>query len=340
MFWWTDRYRPVAVPNYDLFGSPAYYAVAAIQQLALFSVPAFLFVSGFFVAYAARGQGNDLSWKIVRTRITGLLWPYFIWMMVYLVVEALQGRTYALIEYVRRVLTGDVAGPFYFVPLLGQFYLLSPFIVRWAKNRPVALLSIAVAVQVLGRVLLMYLQFANQQLLTTVLSNGWLFIWHAIYFPLGVVLGFRWNAASAVLARLQVGLGDRDLCPGSDEHYGGSMAVPDTGVRGWLANDFRIVWYLCVDLYSRLFRPSPEAKDSLPRLSRVVRGTNSYGIYLVHLLLLGWLARAIQHFIPWLLAQPVLLVFVLAAVDIALIALFMKAVARSPARKWYRYLFG
>ena len=67
----------------------------------------------------------------------------------------------------------------------------------------------------------MYLQFANQQLLATVFSNGWLFIWHAIYFPLGVVLGFRWNAASAVLARsIQVGLGDRDLCLGPDEHYG------------------------------------------------------------------------------------------------------------------------
>lgn len=338
MFWWTDRYRPVTVPNYDLLGSPTYYAVVAIQQLALFSVPAFLFVSGFFVAYAARGKGNELSWKFVRTRITSLLWPYLIWMMVYLVVEVLQGRTEVFIEYVRRVLTGDVAGPFYFVPLLIQFYLLAPFIVRWARTRPVALLSAAIAIHALGTMLIMYLQFVNKQLLASVLSNHWLFIWHPVYFPLGVVLGFRWNAASAVLARLKWVLVIATI----------ALGLVSVAEDEWLSKTLRYAPGLqTITVSSSMyaltfilaFLSFTGSKGPIAKILGWL-GTNSYGIYLVHLLLLGWLARVIQHFIPWLLAQPVLLVFVLAVLDIALIAIFMKSVARSPARKWYRYLFG
>ena len=50
MFWWADRYRQVgSLPNYDQMGSLPYYVLAVIQQLAQFSVPAFLFISGFFI---------------------------------------------------------------------------------------------------------------------------------------------------------------------------------------------------------------------------------------------------------------------------------------------------
>jgi fucose 4-O-acetylase-like acetyltransferase len=338
LFWWTDRYLPVAVPNYDLLGSPAYYALVAIQQLALFSVPAFLFISGFFVAYAARGQEN-LSWKTVRTRITGLLWPYFIWMTIYLLLDALQGKTDTPIEYVLRLLTGNVAYPFFFVPLLIQFYLLAPFIVRWAKTRPAALLSTAITIQVLATVLFTYLQFAGQQSLEVVVSNGWLFIWHALYFPLGVVLGLRWNAALPVLARFRWMLVFVTIILGltsivENEWLRQILGYAPGLQAGTLSSS---IYPLAFILAFMAF--SWSGKGRVARLFSWL-GTHSYGIYLMHILVLGWLARFIQHFFPWLLAQPVLFVLLLVALDIAILALFMKGVARSPARRWYRYLFG
>jgi peptidoglycan/LPS O-acetylase OafA/YrhL len=338
MFWWTDRYRPVTVPNYDWLGSPAYYGTVAIQQLAMFSVPAFLFVSGFFVAYAARSKGNELSWKFVRNRITALLWPYLIWMVIYLVVEALQGKTNTLVEYIRRVLTGDVAGPFYFVPLLCQFYLMAPFIVRWAKNRPTLLLIIAFAIQVIAGLLLMVFKFTNQDLAATIFSNAWLFIWHTIYFPLGVVIGFRWSATSAILARFKWVLVAVTV----------TLGLMSIGVDEWLRQmQHEVPGYQEVTLlpsfyalaFVLAFLSFAESKGFIAKVLGWL-GTNSYGIYLVHLLVMGWLARAIQHFFPWLLAQPLLFMSVLVAADILVVATFMKGVARSPARKWYRYLFG
>jgi peptidoglycan/LPS O-acetylase OafA/YrhL len=69
-------------------------------------------------------------------------------------------------------------------------------------------------------------------------------------------------------------------------------------------------------------------------------GMRSYGIYLLHPVLLEFTARATQRFTPWVLAYQALFLPVLISVGIAVPALLMAAVAASPARKYYRYLFG
>ena len=94
MFWWTDRFRSVVIPCFDQVGTFPYYVMLVIQQLTAFSVPSFLFVSGFFVAYAARGERSTLTWKTVGTRIGNLLVPYLIWSTVILIADAFQGLTY------------------------------------------------------------------------------------------------------------------------------------------------------------------------------------------------------------------------------------------------------
>lgn len=79
---WADRYRLVVGPDYDQTGTLPYYMLLAMKCLMPFSVPAFLFVSGFFVAYAARGSQSALSWKMVIVRLRNLLVPYLIWSVV------------------------------------------------------------------------------------------------------------------------------------------------------------------------------------------------------------------------------------------------------------------
>ena len=69
MFWLTDRYSPVSVPNWDQTGALAYFALAAMKRLAIFAIPAFLYTSSFIIAYAARGQ-STLTWRVVRKRLS------------------------------------------------------------------------------------------------------------------------------------------------------------------------------------------------------------------------------------------------------------------------------
>ena len=87
MFWWTDQYLPVSVPNFDQMGSISYYGLIAQQKLALFSVPSFMFVSGVFIAYAVRGNQSRLTWVMIRKRIVNLLPPYLIWTFVFVIGE-------------------------------------------------------------------------------------------------------------------------------------------------------------------------------------------------------------------------------------------------------------
>src|SRR5574338_1320500 len=117
MFWWTDRYMPVSVPNYDQMGSLSYYLLIVMQKLAVFSVPTFLFITGIFLAYTARGSQSHLTWKVVSKRVLNLLPPYFLWTTVFLAIQFLLGERASLGETVLLYLWVDVS-PFFFIPLV------------------------------------------------------------------------------------------------------------------------------------------------------------------------------------------------------------------------------
>ena len=136
MFWWPNLYRPVAsVPNFDLIGTFPYYGLLPILQLAVFCVPSFLFTSGFFLAYAARGNQSLLTWKVVLKRICFLLIPYLIWSLLWFAFDYSRGNVYSLFEYIKRLILGDANDTYFYVIVLCQLYFLSPFIVPLVKNK-------------------------------------------------------------------------------------------------------------------------------------------------------------------------------------------------------------
>ena len=69
-------------------------------------------------------------------------------------------------------------------------------------------------------------------------------------------------------------------------------------------------------------------------------GRRSYGIYLLHPKVLEFVARVIRQVLPWMLAHQTLYQPVLVALAVGGPLLLMDAVAKSPARRFYRYLFG
>jgi peptidoglycan/LPS O-acetylase OafA/YrhL len=346
MFWWTDRYRPVTVPNYDQFGTLLYYGIGLVRKLTAFSVPAFLFVSGLFVAYAARGSRSTLSWKVVKVRLTNLLVPYTIWSVVIFVGDFLQGTTHTPVEYLRRLVFGGAAPPYFYVPLLCQLYLLSPLLVTVAKTRGRQLLLVS-ALVLLSMISLGYLNLYGivvgmempvvdrmRALLPPSSFVRWIF-----FFVLGVVSGlhlrqlkqwlarFRWHllVAAIVLAILAV--------------LEAEVIFHSTGVDWWRSTPFSIP----ASLYAVGFILCFLAFDKIPiPFSRLVRqiGKVSFGIYLLHWTVLQFAARAIQEFTPWLLAPTALFLSVLVILAVGLPLSFTTAVARSPLRRYYRYLFG
>jgi fucose 4-O-acetylase-like acetyltransferase len=144
MFAWAHRYLPAGA---DLAGArteASYAAFRVIEQLAVFSVPAFLFISGFYVVFATPRAKPGPAWEVLRPRLVWLIVPYLIWNAVVFVGFRIQGTSLTLPQFVRLILTGAGTPAYYYIPALVQLYLLSPLLVRWAKRSwPTLLLATA-----------------------------------------------------------------------------------------------------------------------------------------------------------------------------------------------------
>ncbi|MBE0411266.1 MAG: hypothetical protein IBX69_16210, partial [Anaerolineales bacterium] len=67
MFAWGHRYLPETIPVMSQVGSLSYYGLRLFEQLSVFAIPAFLFVSGFFVAITT-GRRETIDWNTVILR--------------------------------------------------------------------------------------------------------------------------------------------------------------------------------------------------------------------------------------------------------------------------------
>jgi peptidoglycan/LPS O-acetylase OafA/YrhL len=93
-----------------------------------------------------------------------------------------------------------------------------------------------------------------------------------------------------------------------------------------------VAFILCYRTFSGVSIPFSRALYHL--------GTRSYGIYLIHYLLMTLVAKVIYRFVPWLLGQQLLYQPILLVVGFGGVLLLMATVSRSPMRRYYRFLFG
>lgn len=343
MILWTHRYRPVAVPNYDQVGTPAYYVFLVIRQLTNFSVPAFLFICGLFIAYALRERSLPASWKIVRARLIGLLAPYLVWSSVAFAGDALQGIYYPVLGYLGLLVSQGAVGLFYFVPLLCYLYLLSPFVIAFAKLRPGLLLLVTAAIQLVTiavNTLSLYRVDVPglQQML--ILTPTWSLPRWAFFFALGLVISFhaervqhwlrryKWSILLATVALAVLNVAEAELI----YRLKRPLWYPYAGIGTLSYNLYGVAFILCYLAFSGVSLPFSRALYQL--------GTRSYGIYLLHYLLMTLVAKVIYRFVPWLLGQQLLYQPILLVVGFGGVLLLMATVSRSPMRRYYRFLFG
>ena len=331
MFYWAHRYRQVESPNFDQFGSFSYYVLLAINGLPMFAVPAFLFISGYYIAYAIGGRPITAGSRVVWARIKVLLWPYLIWSFAIFLGDFLQGQTYPIPEYARRLIRGHAVGAYFFIPVLIQFYILSPLIVRYAESKPRLLLLVSAIVQ--GA--MYYLCGSRFGRFFRPLDAASL----ALYFPLGTVCFLHHRRASEWLARFKSSMLLATVVLSALMVFEKSVRLESLMLAGVERQSDELSPYF----YSLTFILFFVAADSsrLP-FARTLRwlGTRSYGIYLLHFSVLVLVARVTAKYAPRLLAHQILFQPLLLLTGLGLPLLFMACVARSPIRELYRYLFG
>ena len=261
--------------------------------------------------------------------------------MVVLILRYVEGDRFSALHLSGILLTGSANEVMYFVPLLTQFYLLSPFIIFWAKKNWVSLIVIALILQVL-------VQLSAYSLVNVValpIGDGinvfipkWFFLSRIFWFPLGVVIGlqrkiymqfilrYKWIwLVGAILFYLAAFMEWELLYRNSGEQW---LAHIETNID----NLYSIaVLFLLLALNSSLGR-------WYSWISEV--GTKSYGIYLTHAIFIMYTARIIYHSAPGLLAYQLVLQPILIAVGLGVPLALMAITDRTLLRRWYSYLYG
>ena len=300
--------------------------LSLLQALGVFAVPIFLFISGTFISYAAKGEPSRLTRRFVIGSLSHILWPYLIWSFAFYAVIFLQfGRGYSPQGYIKNLLVGY---PFHFIPLLIFFYLLSPLLVRFGRQHG-SWLILGIGICQLFLLVLLRTDTlpARMKILSPPSLGNTLADW-AIYFPLGLVYGLHMNSLLPLLKRIK-----------------------------WLLVFLTLLFFGLGILHSRriLYLPlagnlAPVAlalllsvieRSSIPLVRRLEDvGKRSYGLYLTHLIVLDLTLLCITTFTPGLLKYQFVLLPLLFLLALLVPMLLMIALSRSPARRIYRYVFG
>lgn len=331
LFFWTDRYLPVTVPNFDQRGSLTYYFLLLIHQLAEYAIPAFLFVSGYFIAFTARGSKGGVTADFVSSRIKKLLGPFLFWSVVVIILLRRFPPDF------QQIMT-----MYYFIPLIIQFYLLSPVIVPLARDRWKLLLVLAAILQ-LGIESLRLLSTLGVALpglhLMIGLTPIWFFPGKLLYFSIGVVAGFHYKEMGAwlssvkwILLGVTVGLLALSIVEYETLTQLSSREFVVSEFSGMSRTLYAISFVLTYLAFDKVRYPF---KSQLTDL-----GAQSLGIYFVNTPAIYVAAVLMYRLTPWILGYQLLYLPILFVFGLGAPLLLMKLAVQTPARRVYSYVFG
>jgi peptidoglycan/LPS O-acetylase OafA/YrhL len=238
---------------------------------------------------------------------------------------------------------GEVLDPYHFIPILIQFYLLSPLLVPIARDRWKLLLG-SFAVLHLGIHTLRYLHdlgvILPGQELILYLTPRWFFLGQQpFWFPFGLVFGLHFQKHSQQLAKIKWQLLIATIIFGIfalveyqvGDYLNGPQWIGPTFAG--LSRNFYIFFFILLILAINE-SSFPWSKD----ISNL--GTKSLGIYMANIPAIYVTAVLMYHFTPWALGSQLLYQTVLAIAGLGGPLLLMWLIRRTPLRVGYRYLFG
>lgn len=244
----------------------------AIRPLINFGVGMFIFLSG----YLTKLEVENIS-GFYRKRIVRILLPYLIWTTVYTIV------LYGMDDLIPNILTTKACYAFYYVGVYIQFVLLTPVIGKLIRSK---YRWIGWAVQPIFIILLIYIpEFMNKPLEHP--WNGIFFVvWFSMYY-LGMALGnkvIKIDLNKKVIFVLLVA----SICLQWGEGIAWykfdhvSMAASQIKFSAMLTT---IMFIICA--YRFIESEKYEAKDNILYNVVVRIGDYSFGIFLVHSLLIS-----------------------------------------------------
>lgn len=119
---------------YDPSGQGNFYFTLCLRQVLKFAVPCFLFVSGYWLAHARIESWGDYR-AFLRKRVSRIAIPYLGWSLFFIALRSVYRHSFSLTDTIQDLLLGQAQGPYWFIVMLLQFYVLAPLFIAWGRSK-------------------------------------------------------------------------------------------------------------------------------------------------------------------------------------------------------------
>lgn len=319
-------------------GSLSHTLYAVLNSFVQFAVPAFIFISALVLAYGARKRGV-IDWKqFYLKRWWQVVVPYLVWTVIYVVYRVV--TTSSGLYEVQSVkywafwlVFGKAYYHLYYLSIIIQFYVFFPVLfwflqrIRWNLF---ILLPVALAAQVA-------IYWGNRLYFYHVFPYARPFIWYLFVILIGMWVGGNYERFLSTIRKHRTVTGAVTL--GALLCGTGYIQMSVANYRGIPIDTFvyQMLWYFYVTAFSIVLL---ELSRSLGRVnSRIndflrLAGSLSFGIYLIHPLLLAEWRRLVVF------SDPVMFNIALWTSFVLVLALSTWLVRWLGKTRWNRVLFG
>lgn len=182
---------------YAQHGTFNYYAFATIHLSQRFCVPAFLIISGFFLTYKVNNEQNPTL--VLRKRLSRIIPPYIIWSLIFDFWYIVSGqKQFNLLSLLIDLLTGSALGPYYFMILIIQCYLLWWVIAKLRLANYPLMLYVSAIIQLVFTVYFYLITFNYADEIP--FMDRFVFCW-SFYFIFGLFLGKNYSTVQRIVQR-------------------------------------------------------------------------------------------------------------------------------------------
>ncbi len=292
-----------------------FYIAILCRQLLNFAVPAFIFISGYWMSKKHIESLEGYKTFLTR-RLSRVLVPYFFWSLVLIGSAVIRTHSIDVYEVILKLLTGRASTVYFFIMVIVQLYVATPLL-QYINRKPYGL----VLILALNGVSLLFVYLSRLNLSYRIPASSAFYSW-VIYYEIGLLVG---TYGSKVFVSKRLGdfilpalllsllMSEQEatilLSKGSDKYF----AIAPLKISSFL-------YSACVIL---AFLHLRERLSYWPKFLATI-GRYSFGIYLIHMIILNPLASLLQRFDVVYSLQPLyqlLLVFVTMSICVLVISI-------------------
>lgn len=166
----------------------------SVSRMLTFVVPGFMISAG--IKFANKFYHDSFNYfSFIKTRITKIYLPYVVFSIIYYLYFVFYRNyfDFSFIKLVDYLIHGSVAAPFYFIVLIMQFYILSPFIMIFYRILP----------SNIGIFFAAIINIASMYFFKNIKYSDRIFLSYFLYWIIGCYIGMDFRTSISRLRRFK-----------------------------------------------------------------------------------------------------------------------------------------